>query len=50
MGRLKDLGDVQELIRTLQLDREFGLRIHEYVRDKYYELWDAVANSFDPDK
>jgi hypothetical protein len=49
-GRLKDLGDVQELIRTLQLGRDFGLRIHEYVRDKYYALWDAVANSFDPDK
>jgi hypothetical protein len=47
-GRLKDLGDVQELIRTLQLQRDFGMRLHEYVRDKYYALWDAVANSFDP--
>ena len=49
-GRLKDLGDVQELIRTLQLGREFGERLNDYVRGKYVELWDSVANSFDPDK
>ncbi len=49
-GRLKDLGDVQELIRTLKLEREFSQRLNEYVRGKYVELWDSVANSFDPDK
>jgi hypothetical protein len=47
-GRLKDLGDVQELIRTLSLKREFGEQLHQYVRDKYFELWDAVKSSFDP--
>jgi hypothetical protein len=49
-GRLKDLGDVQELIRTLSLKREFGEQLNEYVRPKYFELWDAVETSFDPDK
>ncbi len=49
-GRLKDLGDVQELIRTLKLERGFSQRLNEYVRAKYVELWDSVANSFDPDK
>jgi hypothetical protein len=49
-GRLKDLGDVQELIRTLRLKREFGDQLNAYVRTKYFELWDAVETSFDPDK
>jgi hypothetical protein len=49
-GRLKDLADVQELIRTLQFKRDFALGLNEYVRAKYVELWDAVANSYDPDR
>ncbi|MDB5323996.1 MAG: hypothetical protein JWN40_5627 [Phycisphaerales bacterium] len=49
-GRLKDLGDVQELIRVLHLKREFVLSLNEYVREKYFEMWDAVAHSFDPNK
>ena len=44
-GRLKDLGDVQEVIRILSLPRDFGDRLNEYVRSKYEELWDAVAQS-----
>jgi hypothetical protein len=47
-GRLKDLADVQELVRTLRLGRDFGLQLNEYVRGKYFELWDAVTNSYDP--
>jgi hypothetical protein len=41
--RLKDLADVQELIRTLSLPRTFAERIAPYVREKFYELWDALA-------
>jgi hypothetical protein len=41
--RLKDLGDVQELIRTLSLPRSTGAQLNPFVRDKFYELWDAVA-------
>jgi hypothetical protein len=41
--RVKDLGDVQELIRTLSLPKSFGESLNPYVRDKFYELWDAVA-------
>jgi hypothetical protein len=49
-GRLKDLGDVQELIRNLKLTREFSGQLNPYVASKYTELWDAVATSFDPDR
>ncbi len=41
-GRLKDLGDVQELIRALQLPLDFGGQLNSYVRPKYEELWNAV--------
>lgn len=39
-GRLKDLADVQELIRHLNLPRE--VELDPSVRTKYVELWDAV--------
>ena len=42
-GRIKDLADVQELIRALKLDAAFGARLNAYVRPKYAELWRAVA-------
>lgn len=38
-GRLKDLADVQELIRARELPLDLGDRLHPYVRDKYAELW-----------
>jgi hypothetical protein len=41
-GRLKDLGDVQELIKTLDLPRDLGDQLHSFVREKYFELWDSV--------
>jgi hypothetical protein len=44
-GRLKDLADVQELIRVLNLPREFGEKLNPYVRAKFDELWTAVAQS-----
>ena len=41
-GRLKDLADVQELIRVCQLPRDFSQKLHEYVQTKFIELWDDV--------
>jgi hypothetical protein len=41
-GRLKDLADVQEIIKALKLPRNFGEKVHEYVRPKFWEMWDAV--------
>jgi hypothetical protein len=41
-GRLKDLADVQELIRALRLTRELGEDLDPFVRDRYRDLWDAV--------
>src|SRR5712691_2535088 len=43
--RLKDLADVQELIRVLKLPREFMDRLNPYVREKFDELWYAVQQS-----
>jgi len=45
--RLKDLADVQELIKIRQLDAEFALKLDPYVRAKYLELEEAVRNSED---
>jgi hypothetical protein len=41
-ARLKDLADVQELIKRLQLTRELGEQLHAYVQEKYRELWESV--------
>ena len=43
--RLKDLADVQELIKLKGLDAEFADRLNNYVRAKYFELYDAVASA-----
>jgi len=43
--RLRDLADVQELIKIRRLPADFAERLDPYVRDKYIELWDAVANA-----
>lgn len=40
--RLKDLADVQEMIKVKHLSREFAQNLNEYVRAKYLELLDAV--------
>jgi Nucleotidyl transferase AbiEii toxin, Type IV TA system len=44
-ARLKDLADVQELIKQLRLPRDFNEPLHAYVQDKYSELWDAVQQA-----
>ncbi len=43
-GRLRDLADVQELIRVLKLPADFAGQLDPYVRAKYGELWDGVRN------
>jgi hypothetical protein len=43
--RLRDLADVQELIKIRQLAADFAERLDPYVRDKYLELWNAVASA-----
>jgi hypothetical protein len=40
--RLKDLADVQELIKVKQLDTSFAEKLDESVRAKFIELADAV--------
>lgn len=40
--RLKDLADVQELIKIKDLDEDFAEKLDEYVRSKYLELGRAV--------
>jgi Uncharacterised nucleotidyltransferase len=45
IGRLKDLGDVQEMIRVLNLPEELADELNPFVRDKYCELWAAVRNT-----
>jgi hypothetical protein len=41
--RLKDLADVQELIRSARLPRALTDTLHPWVRAKFLELFDAVA-------
>lgn len=48
-GRIKDLADVQELIRVLRLKAGFSDRLNVFVRPKYAELWSAVASTRDSD-
>ena len=43
--RLKDLADVQELIKIRKLDADFAAKLDPYVRPKYLELEAAVRNS-----
>lgn len=40
--RLKDLADVQELIKIRPLQKDFADRLDPYVRDKFLELCEAV--------
>ena len=39
--RLKDLADVQELIKALDLPSDFANELSPFVRDKFRELWTA---------
>lgn len=44
-GRLKDLADVQELIRARDLPLKLRDELHPYVRDKYTELWEGLRSA-----
>lgn len=46
-GRLRDLADVQELIRTLRLGDDFAAALDPSVRDKFTELRRALEGSAD---
>jgi len=41
-ARSKDLGDVEELIRTLSLPRELSAELNPYVRPLFLEKWDEI--------
>ncbi len=43
--RLKDLADVQEMIKIKGLDEAFAETLDEYVREKYIELYTGVASA-----
>lgn len=43
-GRLKDLADVQELIKLKKLPRDFSNDLPEYVRPKFLEIWDNTSS------
>jgi hypothetical protein len=44
-NRLKDLADVQELIRTIKPSRRLGDSLNAYVQPRFYELWDGWNNA-----
>ena len=46
--RLKDLADVQEAIRALELPRAFGAKLDPSVRGEYERLWQTVNDAVDP--
>jgi hypothetical protein len=43
--RLKDLADVQELIKVRGLTSELAEQLNPYVREKFLELWRAVEQA-----
>lgn len=43
--RLKDLADVQELIKIRGLQSEFSERLDPYVREKFLELYETIRQS-----
>ena len=46
--RLKDLADVQELIKARGLGAEFAERLDPYVRGQYLRLWEGVEGGRRP--
>ena len=45
VGRLRDLADVQELIRLLPLSERFADQLHPYVRETFLQLHRAVSSN-----
>lgn len=48
VGRIQDLADVQNVIRTMSLDERLAEQLNPFVRAKYLELWRAVRD--DPNR
>jgi hypothetical protein len=48
MPRMKDFTDVIALIQSLKLPADFADKLAEYVRPKYSELWNGIADAPDP--
>jgi hypothetical protein len=49
-GRLRDLADVQELIRVLRLPVDYASRLNPYVRDKYLELHAGLSRESEEER
>jgi len=45
-GRLKDLSDVLELIKVLNLPKEFGDQLNPFVQGKFNDLWKEARKRF----
>ena len=45
-GRLKDLADVMELIKVLNLPADFVNQLHPYVQPKFRELWSEARKRY----
>jgi hypothetical protein len=46
-GRMKDLTDVLELIKLLNLPAEFAEKLNPYVREKFLELWNQGKKRYE---
>ena len=44
-GRLKDLADVQEMVKAFDLPRDFADRVNPYVRTEFLDQWDAARSA-----
>jgi hypothetical protein len=42
IGRSKDIGDVEELIKLLKLPREFSKGLDPFVQPRFLEIWDQL--------
>jgi hypothetical protein len=47
VGRLKDLADIQELIKAAGLGKDLAGKVHPYVRDLYLALWRDARHAQD---
>ncbi len=47
-GRVRDLADVQELIRVLALPADFAAQLDPFVRPTFRELWRGLQVSDRP--
>lgn len=42
VGRSKDIGDVEELIKLLKIPREMATTLSSFVRPRFIEIWDQL--------